>query len=66
MSYAVVIDPAAERQIAAQPEPLPTFIRNSLQQLAQSPSAFTRPAQRLAGEGNWPNFGSSRAERWCG
>jgi hypothetical protein len=40
MKYALAIGPDAERQLSAQPEPLRTFIYESLQRLAESPSSF--------------------------
>ena len=47
MSYAVAISPRADRQLAAQPEPLRSFIGASLQRLGQSPSSFTRSSGSL-------------------
>jgi hypothetical protein len=41
MKYALRIGPDAERQLAAQPEPLQTFIYESLQRLGESPSSFS-------------------------
>ena len=47
MSYAIAISPRAEEQLAAQPEPLRTFIAVSLQRLGRSPATFTRPSRSL-------------------
>lgn len=48
MSYVVAISPRVDQQLAAQPEPLRTFITASLQRLGQSPSTITRPSSSLA------------------
>lgn len=47
MSYAVAMSPRADQQLAAQAEPLRTFIAAWLQRLGQSPSTFTRPSRSL-------------------
>ena len=40
MSYALKINPKAEEQLARQPEPLHSFIRQSLLRFAESPFSF--------------------------
>jgi len=44
MSYGLRISPATDRQIDAQPEPLRSFIRASLDRLAQNPTAVSHRA----------------------
>ena len=55
MKYALRMEPGAERQLAGHPEPLQSFIRECLQRLAESPSAY-RPHGGDAHRGQLAEF----------